>query len=426
MENSSSAPQPGRPTVTYLVGSLLAVNAVEDAYLWVDAPDCFFFKADFIQGNHDLLSTLRRENGLHKFYQSVADADNVVMDRRPAFEKSLSKMLAAPAVKALFATSMPMAQIIGTDYEGVANPLRERYGKPLHVVASRSMSETWLEGYADVLAAVAKDMPAAAPGGRDPKKVAVVGNLFDRHEGDCRANVAEIRRILTAFGFETVSVWLDGGNYADLLKADEAGTVLSLPYGRKAARTLARRTGAALVEADLPFGFSGTERFVAKVAEAAGRSADVPAFLESEAVRAGMGVLRWAVPRRFHGRAACLYADPYLLPGLTELARHLGLRVAGLYLHGKAQRFGDLAHPFPEAASGIPEGAPHEFAPCDVLVGTSHHQFRDPRTARVDFGFPSFGYHTFSEVPYFGFSGALALAGRVHDALPGCPAGFQT
>ena len=49
-----------------LLGVYLAVNALKDAYVLVDGPDCAFYKAHFIHGRHDLNSTLLRISGRHR------------------------------------------------------------------------------------------------------------------------------------------------------------------------------------------------------------------------------------------------------------------------------------------------------------------------------------------------------------------------
>jgi hypothetical protein len=55
-----------RATYTYLLGVYLGVNALRDAFLLVEGPDCTYMKAQYIQGNHDWLSTLTSVSGFHR------------------------------------------------------------------------------------------------------------------------------------------------------------------------------------------------------------------------------------------------------------------------------------------------------------------------------------------------------------------------
>ena len=47
-----------RVAYPYLLGVYLGVNALRDAFLVVEGPDCSYMKTQYIQGNHDWLSTL--------------------------------------------------------------------------------------------------------------------------------------------------------------------------------------------------------------------------------------------------------------------------------------------------------------------------------------------------------------------------------
>ena len=46
----------------FMHGLYLGINAVRDAYLLVDGPNCSFFKAEHIHGGHDFNSTLLDNN----------------------------------------------------------------------------------------------------------------------------------------------------------------------------------------------------------------------------------------------------------------------------------------------------------------------------------------------------------------------------
>lgn len=60
------APFARRCTFPYLHGVYLAVNAIPDACLLVDAPACAFQKAEQIFGTHDLMSDLLDADSRHR------------------------------------------------------------------------------------------------------------------------------------------------------------------------------------------------------------------------------------------------------------------------------------------------------------------------------------------------------------------------
>ena len=163
---------------------------------------------------------------------------------------------------------------------------------------------------------------------RRPRTVAVVGHLMDRNEGDHLANIAEMQRMLQSLSLETVSVWLSGQDCSDLRRVEEADIIVSLPYGRAAARRLAKRTGARLVETELPFGLPKTVRFMRDVGAAAGKDREAEAFIDAELSRV-VPRLKWIIPQYFLNRRTGFMGDPYLLGGFRDIAEDLGMKVEG-------------------------------------------------------------------------------------------------
>ena len=65
-DDSDSEEFSPRLAYSYMVGVYLAVNAIRDARLVVEGPDCTYMKAQYVQGNHDVLSTLTSVSGYHR------------------------------------------------------------------------------------------------------------------------------------------------------------------------------------------------------------------------------------------------------------------------------------------------------------------------------------------------------------------------
>ncbi|OGR47854.1 MAG: hypothetical protein A2X37_05270 [Elusimicrobia bacterium GWA2_66_18] len=231
-------------------------------------------------------------------------------------------------------------------------------------------------GYAAALEAIAAglDLDGAAPSARS---VAVVGYLMDRNEGDHRGNVAELERMLRAVGLEPVSVWLSGRPSVHLREARRAGAVLSLPHGRAAARVLAGRLGARLVEAELPFGLPATRRFLERLGREFGREAQAEAFIEAELDEA-VARLRWSVPHAFQNRRFSFAGDAGYAPGFAELIEELG------------------------GAVTAPDGA-------DLVVGAA--------AGGLEFGYPSERRHALNDEAFLGFPGAVSFASRLANAV---------
>jgi len=412
-----------RAVPSYLVGVYVAVNAIRDLYLLVEGPDCAHMKTQYVQGSHDWLSTLTSVAGLHRIANTALHPDVMSGSREHSLIETMQRIAGHPAVPGLAVTSMPMAFVTGADYQALVRQVAEQTGKPVVYVPGRSLSGDWLDGYAEVLLALADQLDFQG-GSKARHKVAIVGHLFDRNEGDQVGNVAELQRMVSGLGLELVSVWLSGQGMADLHAARDAGTVVSLPYGRRAARRLAKRLGAELVELPLPFGLADSERFVRLLGEATGRTAEAERFVDAELALV-VPKLEWVVPYVFLHRAFGYVGDPHLLPGLASFLETLGaaLRFAVV-----------LNRPTPTSPSqaAAPAGVEQLVHPKTkamrqfVNEQTSKHHVETiiacsaaqlgRNVALFDFGFPSMLRHALYERPFLGLRGALALA----DDLANC------
>ncbi len=257
---------------------------------------------------------------------------------------------------------------------------------PVFDVRESPGEDTWWHGYANALVAVARtlDLPAVPP---RPDAAAVVGIPLDRLEPDRLADRDEVIRLLArGAGLDVVSVWPSGDGPGSLGRAAEAGLIVSLPYGREAARTLAHRTGACVVEAGLPVGLAGTARFVREVARAAGR--DPEPFLDRE-MRRYAPRLEWVIPHALLHRRVRVEVDPPLAEAVLAFLNEVGCRNAD------------------ENAPDLVIGP----RPAVEAAAAAGHAF-------FEAGFPSPGSHGLHPTPaWFGFEGAMHLAEAMVNRL---------
>jgi nitrogenase molybdenum-iron protein alpha/beta subunit len=395
----------------YMVGVYLGVNAFPDVWMVVDGPDCLFFKAEYVHGSQDLHSTLLSPTGRHRVAHTLADTVNVVTDREPDIADLIRRVASRDEAAMVLLTAMPMASITGSQYDRIGREVAAAVGKPILDVPARSLDGDWLDGYAEVLDGVARGIPLPAAD-RDPGAVAVVGMLVDRTEADRLADVVEVRRMLRqGLGLDVAAVWPSNAPLAALAGVARAGTVVSLPYGRKAARTLARRTGATLVEADLPVGLEASARLLAAVGEATGRADRAGAFVraEREAVAAAIDVAR---SRGLGGRALAVITDPHLAAGLVSFAADVGASVSAVLSTRHPSR--PVAGLPGREAFGRDAGMKADLCLCTTRGIEVATELGMPW---MEIGFPSYGTHALAPVPTLGFRGAIALSGRLWNHL---------
>jgi len=394
--------------IPYMVGVYLAANAIPDLYLLTDGPDCLFFKAEFVHGAQDLHSTLLDVTGRHRVAHTLADINNVVLDREEQISALAARLAAEPDAGMVLVTAMPMASITGTQYDRIARDLSARTGKLIAEVPARSLQGDWLDGYGQVLAAVARTLPLEGAGSGNPESVAVVGPLVDRTEADRLADVREIRRILQdGLGLDVCSIWPSNSTVAELGEVARAGTVISLPYGARAARILARRLGARLVNAALPFGPAGTADFIRTVATALGRLDRAEDFLKAESLEWGDSFKRAAAS--LESMKFIVAADPWLAEGLVRMLQDAGVSIAA----AQSTSFD------PKPVCGLPTLAEVEDGvDVDMLIVPTRGIDVALRLGRpfYEFGFTSYGTHAFFDAPTLGWPGAVNVMSGIVSA----------
>lgn len=410
--------------LTYHLGLFLATNAISDAYLVIDGPDCIFRKAEWVHGRHDFNSTLLDPLGWHRITNTLLNADNLIKSRGEMLELRLREVFTrSPGVAMICA--MPHVSILGTQYDLILRQLGAVAPCPLVEVPSRSLEGDWLDGYANTLTALARGFEPTGP--VDANKVAIIGHLMDRNEQDQLANVDELRRIVKGIGLELSSIWLSGGRYAELARALEAKTLIALPLGREAAKLIAAKTGATVIECDVPFGAGRTTRLLRALGKATGKLAEADAFIEHEMARLAPR-LEWVIPHALLGKRVAFWGQPALFPGFLQMAGEMGMEVVLLGASASSQSgvagLDDEFSPQPPTLYAVSPKAFEqawdalERQDIDLCIGDTLFCFRmGKRVPPLEFGFPSHFNHALSYRPFLGFEGWVSFIGQMVQAL---------
>jgi len=403
---------------SFLLGVYLATNAIADAATVVDGPDCAFFKAEYIHGCHDLNSRLLDGLGRHRILVTHTTTDDIAQSVGAGVRRRVQDAHRIGGIGLVLVTAMPMVSIIGLQYDQL---LRELPPLPLDVVAvpGRSLQGDWLDGYADVLTALATAVkPTPEP--LDAESVSIIGNFMDRNEEDQRGNVRELRRLVEGVGLRLESLWLGGSDWATLGRAARSSTLVTFPLGAEAGRRLAERTGAQVVDVQTPLGLARTLAFVRALGAATGRHREAERFAEAERSSC-VAPLEWVVPHYFLGLRVAISAPPDLLGGLWELLTELGMEVVDAVSPSRPRDGCDA-----NALDGLEVGFDVDFDQKrwegdrrpELLIGDTWAT--GPAVAAlpvVELGFPSYLDHAVYDRPVLGYRGHTALVQRILSAL---------
>lgn len=409
-----------------LDGVIMAVNVIPDIALVIDAPSCAMFKGERVHGNHDSLSDLSRPDRL-RIYSSNQNLHDLAMGLDEGMLTFVERAGRVAGMRAVLITASSVVSVTGKQYVHILDELEQRIDIPIYEVPSRDLYGDWLDGYADTLACLARELPLLKGEGEpSADSVAVVGYLMDRNEADHQANLQELKRLLKALGLDPLSIWLSGSDTTDLSRAGRARRIISLPHGRRAARILARRSGAELVEAPLPVGLDGTARFLECVGTACDREAAAEKCI-AQGERETLPKLKWLVPTWFEGRRFVLFAEPWVMQGMLESFKLLGSDASALIsptLPKRRDEFtGDgnetpiIFEPTADRVYGILEDLKSR-GEVDLLIGDSLFldTVKDLDLPFFEFGCPSYYTHHLVALPYLGYAGFLGLAERFVNA----------
>lgn len=417
-------------TVSYLTGVYLVANAVQDVYLVVDGPNCVFFRTAQIQGNHDWHSTLVSCSGIHRVVDTGCTTERAAVGDTRLLISRLEQVDALRDCRLILLTAMSMVVATGRQYEKILRDLEGKIEKPVVLVPSGSLEGDWLLGYSRTLGALAGGIVLDREARRTDDQVAIVGYLMDRNEADHRANLDELRSLLGGLGLDLCSCWLSGGTIDDLAAVSRAGTILSLPYGREAARILARRTGARLLECSLPVGLEGTCAWLREIGKALGREVEAEEVIERELART-VPMLEWILPHSLVGKGVALLGDPYLVAAVASMVSEMGCRVVlGVTSGSRQPEEGQSGHPSDggtliinpnrrELSARLREL--EEEGSLDLVITNSLGLIMLGNlpgiVSFVELGFPSHHTHALHHEPFMGFNGTLKLVERMSNAL---------
>jgi len=406
-----------------ILGAYVAASAIPDAWMLIDSADCGTLRAEVIQDNHDWFANIIGPDGRYRIASTGMCPTTAILDRSELLGQQIGS-LAARGGGALFIYPASVAAMVGVDYRAVlARFERGALKMPVMVVDPLDALGNWVDGYEQVLETLARDIELA-PRAIEPGSVALIGNLFDRYEGDCTANVAELVRLLEGLGLSVVSVWLSGTSVAGLAEVARAETLLALPFAGRSAEILASRTGARVVRTGLPVGLSATWSWLRSVGEAVGRTSEARQLVEKE----GLGVYRLlgkAVVQHILHREFFICAEATLGVALSGMIRELGGDVRVLALGGDSA--GEVP---PEAAHRILAAAdleelrstlagelPH-CAQAPILLGNQRAIVASSslKVLPVPFGFQAGGIHCLMPTPYLGVAGTVSLVERIANA----------
>lgn len=400
-----------RFSMPFHIGVYLAINAIRDSFLLLDGPNCVIPKIEYIYGNHDLNSNIFSPDGSSRILYTMSLPSKQKLNPELKLEILLPLFANSSKYGAVFVSGQPFHNLTGMDYEGIAASVKTK--SPIGVIPPKSMEFDWLEGYSIALEVAAGLLSY----GKELKKntAAIVGYLFDRNEKDHTANIMELKRLLSLCGLDLICVFPGGDSFDNLSKAAEAEYIISFPYGRKAAQAIASKSGAKIIETEIPIGFAGTTEWLQKICEETGRN--LPNTVPEEERSSKIQYLKIASLLRH--KPVVFAGDPYLFNAIFSFCEELVMRPECAILNCSPQKLKNISrHTLFEPTTGEALETIAElqgFEKPELLIGNSFANTEGfaPGIPFLELGFPSYSHHCLIDEPFMGYAGAVSLIGRL-------------
>ncbi|HEX5806238.1 MAG TPA: nitrogenase molybdenum-iron protein subunit beta [Macromonas sp.] len=336
-----------------------------------------------------------------------------------------------------------MAEVIGDDLNAFIKTSKEKGSVPdefdVPFAHTPAFVGSHITGYDNALLGVlqhfwdgkAGTVPALV---REPNESI---NFIGGFDGNVVGNMAEVRRILDAFGADYTilcdpsEVWntptdgefrmYDGGTTkSEVVRALNAkATIVFQEFScEKTAKYIAEK-GQEVVKLNSPIGVAGTDQFLKAISRLTGKP--VPPALIKERGRVVDALADSQA--HLHGKKFALYGDPDLMLGMTGFLLELGAEpVHVLSTNGGeewAKRVTALLASSPFGAGGKAWAKKDLWhmrsllftEPVDFLIGNTYGKYleRDVGVPLVRMGFPLFDRHHYHRFPTWGYDGALRV-----------------
>ncbi len=381
----------------YLVWVFMWVNAIKDIALYVDWPDCVFWKADFIYKTHDLNSKLKGPNINTKLYFSWVMPNKMVREYDDKIKRKLSFIVDNDYFSIWVVTCMPVTWLLATQYNNIYNELKKDF-----IFIPSFTDKFRLDWYATFLKELAKFIKLDSTKEKIKLNISIIWYLFDRNEWDCISNIEEIKRILGLLWIKVNSVWLSWDNYNDLKSVENSELIVLLPYWKQAWNILSKKLWIDCIETEVPFWLKNTIEFVKKISD----KLWIEKTIVDSILRSEVEFSKWKIDlldeKKFLNKNYIYAWDPFLEDSIKDIGDFLWMNHIKTYSYtwtkqGKIEDF--------------------DWKNIDIVIWNSEFNINLQNCTMFEFWFPSYNNHFLIFRPYMGFRGLIYFIESLYNRI---------
>ncbi len=270
---------------------------------------------------------------IHKnFFCTHVDENDIIMGDTSRLEQAILEVDKTYRPKCIFVIGSSLTSVIGADIRGLCRLLEGQVESRLIPFEHGGFRGDYSLGIADALEALVKEI-ACPPAKKREGTFNLIGACYDSYR--VGSDVEEICRLLKeAFGLEPACILPYDCSYDSIRHCTEAEcSIVMRKEGIRAAKAVQEKGGGGWFYG-VPYGYQGTEKWIAQIAQGIGREPD-PAFRKEFGRK-----LIWAKKKENELRCsplpmnAVVEGNEMQVSGIGKfLKEELGMKVEGILTH---------------------------------------------------------------------------------------------
>lgn len=376
----------------FLVWVMMWVNAIKDAALYVDWPDCIFYKSDMIFKTHDIFSKLKEPSIDTKLYFSGVMPNKMVRWYDDKIKKKLSFIDENPKFNLWVVTCMPVTWLLAVQYDNIYSDFKKDF-----IFVPSFTDKFRLDWYSIFLKELSKKIDLDTTREKQEKHISIIWFLFDRNEWDTFWNIEEIKRILSLLWIFVDCIWLEWENYSDLKKVENSELLVSLPNWELASKILSKRLNIESISVDIPFWLEWTINFLNVIWE----KLWIDSLLIKQVISQELGIIKNKVSsldeKAFLNKNYLYSWDPFLENWIKDIWNYLWMNYIKTYSYTWSNK-NDVWN-----------------VNIDLVIWNS--EFGIWTWIYLEFWFPSYNIHFLTNKPYMWFNWFLNFVERLYNEV---------
>jgi len=379
----------------FLTWIYMWVNAILDSALFIDAPDCVFYKADMLYKTHDLFSNIKQPSINTRLYFSWVMPNKMILWYEDKIKRKIWFIEENSKFNLGVITNMPVTSLLWIQYDWIIKDFKKNF-----LIVPSYTDKFWIDWYSIFLKELAKKIKLVKNKEKKKYSISIIWYLFDRNEGDCIWNIDEIKRIMSLIWVEINSIWLNWWNYWDLIKVEESELLVSLPYWKYASKVLKRRLEVDILELEVPFWLKNTINFIKSVWEKLWIDKKlIDNIIKDEFLKVKSKID--LLDEKIFLNKDYVYAwDPYLENSIKDIWEFLWMNHIKTYNYNWECKYSEIWD-----------------LDIDLVIWNSDFNFWWDNTIKFEFWFPSYNTHFLTNRAYMWFEGLLNFIERLYIKL---------